>query len=95
MKSLMKTMIISIVGLVLFLGMPIARADLAQIKAYKEAYPGAKPKCINCHMDEKPKKDDGAHEANAYGKAAIKVVGEQKPTAETYIKIGKIEDFKK
>ena len=72
-----------------------ARADMQQIKNYKEAFADAKPKCINCHVDEHPKKDDGAHEPNDYGKAVIKAAGTDKPTADTYQKVGKVEDFKK
>ena len=70
-----------------------AHADLKQIKVYKETYPDAKPKCINCHVDKMPKKDDGQHEPNDYGKAAIKAAkaaGVEKPTAETYKTIGPI-----
>jgi len=77
-----------------------ARADLKEIKKYKEAFPDAKPKCINCHVDEKPKKDDGQHDPNDYGKAVLKAAQdakaeEGKPTADTYKKAGAIEDFKK
>lgn len=69
-----------------------ASADLKMIKAYKEAYPEAKPKCIDCHADEKPKKEDGLHELNDYGKTVLKLATE--PTVETFQKAGKIEDFK-
>ncbi len=72
-----------------------AQADLKEIKAYKEAFSDAKPKCINCHVDEKPKKDEGQHDPNDYGKAVIKAAGSDKPTADTYKTVGKIEDFKK
>ena len=51
-----------------------AQANFNMIKAYKEAYPDAHPKCINCHVDEKPKKDDGQHEWNDYGKAAKEAI---------------------
>ncbi len=70
-----------------------AHANLKETKKYKEAFPDAKPKCINCHMDEKPKKDDGQHDPNDYGKAVIKAASE--PTVDTYKQVGKIEDFKK
>jgi len=69
-----------------------ARADMSQIKAYKEAYPDGKPKCINCHVDAMPKKD-GSHENNDYGKAALKAAQDaklDKPTADTFKKIGPI-----
>jgi len=70
-----------------------AQADLAQIKAYKETYPDAKPKCINCHVSEHPKKDDGQHDPNDYGKSVIKAAkaaGLDKPTADTYKTVGPI-----
>ena len=70
-----------------------AQASLKEIKAYKEAFPEAKPKCINCHEAEKPKKDEGLHEWNDYGKAAIKL--EAHPTADTFKKLGSFEDFEK
>jgi hypothetical protein len=72
-----------------------AHANLVQIKAYKETYPDAKPKCINCHVVEHPKKDDGQHDPNDYGKAVIKAAGADKPTADTYKTVGTIEAFGK
>ncbi len=83
-----------IVGAVLFIlnGIIPAHADLKEIKKYKEAFPEAKPKCIECHVQEKPKKDDGQHELNEYGNA-VKAKAEE-ITAETYKAVGKIEDFK-
>ena len=75
-----------------------ASADLAQIKAYKEINLDAKPKCIECHLDEHPKKEDGKHDPNAYGAfviAASKKAGLDKPTADTYKSVGTIEDFAK
>jgi glutamyl-tRNA reductase len=71
-----------------------AHAGLDQIKAYKEAYPDSKPKCIDCHVDKIPKKDDGAHELNEYGKAVVKAAGTDKPTADTYKKAGPIPPTK-
>ncbi len=73
----------------------VAQANLTQLKAYKETYPDAHPKCINCHADEHPKKDDGQHDNNDYGKAVIKAAGTEKPTADTYKTVGTIEDFAK
>jgi len=70
-----------------------AHADFTQIKAYKETYPDAKLKCIDCHVDKMPKKDDGAHEPNDYGKSVIKAAkaaGLDKPTADTYKAVGPI-----
>ena len=84
-----------------------AHADMNEIKTYKTAFPDAKPKCIECHVAAMPKKDDGQHELNAYGTAVVteakaeaeaaKIAAgtEVKPTAATYTKVGKIEDFKK
>ncbi len=73
-----------------------ALADLKEMQAYKEAYPGAKPKCANCHAQEHPKKADGQHELNDYGKAVLNAAGKDtKPTADTYKKVGSMENFKK
>jgi uncharacterized lipoprotein YehR (DUF1307 family) len=77
-----------------------ARADIEEMKKYKEAFPGAKVKCIDCHVDQIPKKEDGAHEWNDYGKAVLaqakkEAVQDAEPTADTYAHMGKIEDFKK
>jgi len=80
---------------IIFWGVP-AQAGLQQIKAYKEAYPDTKPKCIDCHVDKMPKKDDGAHELNDYGKTVVKAAkaaGLDKPTVDTYKSVGTIEDF--
>lgn len=77
-----------------------ARANVEEMKKYKEAFPGASVKCIDCHVDKIPKKDDGAHEWNAYGKAVLAQAGKEavkevEPTTDTYTHVGKIEDFKK
>ncbi|MBF0121843.1 MAG: hypothetical protein HQL21_00365 [Candidatus Omnitrophica bacterium] len=77
-----------------------ARADIKEIKKYKEAFPETKPKCIECHVAALPKKDDGQHENNDYGKAVLaeaqkEEAKEAEPTVETYKKVGKIEEFKK
>lgn len=86
-------MVILVMGVFIWVSTIPAQASLKQIKLYKEAFPDAKPKCIECHVDEKPKKDDGQHEANDYGKAIMST--DKEPTADTYKKVGKIEDFKK
>jgi hypothetical protein len=83
--------VFAVCGILLSVSAP---ADMVQIKAYKEAFPGSTLKCINCHIDDNPKKDDGQHDNNAYGKAVVKAAGADKPTADTYKTIGKIEDFK-
>jgi len=81
------------IGVCFVLGTSAAYANLKEIKAYKEAFPEAKPKCINCHEADKPKKDEGLHEWNDYGKAAIKL--EAHPTAETFKQLGSFDDFEK
>ena len=48
-------------------------ANIKQVKAYKEAFPGEKPKCACCHTSEKPKKEDGQHDLNAYGKKVVEI----------------------
>ena len=93
----MKTITFGIISMFILWAVP-AHADLSQIKAYKETYPDAKPKCIDCHVDKMPKKDDGQHDNNDYGKAAVaaaKKAGLDKPTADTYKALGSIEDFAK
>jgi len=75
-----------------------AGANMTQIKAYKDAYPDTKPKCVDCHVDKMPKKDDGAHELNDYGKAVAKAAQTaklDKATSDTYKSVGSIEDFAK
>lgn len=67
-----------------------ALADVKQIKAYKEAYPDAKPKCIWCHTVEKPKKEDGQHELNAYGKKVKALATE--PGAADYKAAGPVKE---
>ncbi len=96
MKAIQGKFIVGvIVGLgLMFVGTSLAHASLKEMKLYKEAFPDSKPKCVNCHIDEKPKKDDGQHEANDYGKAVMKAAGSEPATADTYKAIGKIEDFK-
>lgn len=64
-------------------------ADVAQIKAYKTAFPDEKPACVDCHVDKTPKKDDGMHDLNAYG-AKVKKIKEA-PDAESYKAAGKAE----
>ncbi len=64
-----------------------AFGNVKQIKAYKEAYSDEKPKCQHCHVDEKPKKDEGQHDMNEYGKKVLEIAKE--PTAETYKAAGK------
>lgn len=62
-------------------------ANVKQIKLYKEAFPDEKPKCSHCHVSDKPKKEDGEHELNDYGKKAAGIKAE--PDADTYKAAGK------
>jgi hypothetical protein len=79
------------VGVFVFLLATLSWADLAQIKVYKEAFPGSKPKCIDCHVMALPKKD-GEHTLNDYG-SKVKALAET-ITVEEYKKAGSIEDSK-
>ena len=83
----------------------LAQADTVVIKAYKEAFPDAHPKCISCHVDALPKKAEGQHEWNAYGhavKKAAQAAGvadvptmDDKDNLVKVIKqVGQVEDFK-
>ena len=69
---------------------PLASANLKEIKAYKEAFPDAKIKCSTCHAVERPSKE-GPHGLNGYGQAVLRA--DANPTAETFKKAGKAEDF--
>jgi hypothetical protein len=91
----MKKGIIVLTGLGLLLLMSAAQANMKEMKMYKEAFPGTTVKCIDCHVDTMPKKDDGKHELNAYGKSVITKAQKADPTADTYKAVGKIEDCKK
>ena len=88
----MKTIMFAILAGFICWALPV-HADMAQIKAYKETYPDAKPKCIDCHVDKMPKKD-GAHDPNDYGKAVVKAAGTATPSAYTYKKVGPIPEAK-
>jgi hypothetical protein len=66
-------------------------ANIKEIKAYKEAFPGAAVKCVICHSLAMPKKDNAG--LNDYGHAVI--AANPKPTAETFKQLGKAENFKK
>ncbi|MBF0121844.1 MAG: hypothetical protein HQL21_00370 [Candidatus Omnitrophica bacterium] len=105
MMTKMKTIIFSVFAAAIFLVVSsTVHADMKQMKIYKEAFPEAKAKCVECHTDAMPKKDDGKHDVNDYGAAVMEqakkdaeaaAVAEVVPTAETYKKVGKIEEFKK
>ena len=84
-------MVLGLAGVICFFS-PAASANLKEMKAYKEAFPDAKLKCITCHAVEKPSKD-GPHGLNDYGQAVLNI--HANPTAETFKQAGKAEDFKK
>ncbi len=87
MSSVWKT---GFVGMIfIFVAVAKGAADPEQIKVYKKAFPDSKPKCISCHVDEKPKKEDGKHELNAYGLKVMAIA--EKPTEETYKQAGDFE----
>ena len=67
-------------------------ANVEQIKIYKKAYSEEKPKCVHCHVAEKPKKD-GDHELNEYGKK-VKAVKET-IDVDSYLAAGKGPEEKK
>ena len=92
MKSTLRSFTTLALALLFFPSMA-AFANTTQIKAYKEAFPDEKPKCIGCHDVEKPKKD-GDHGWNEYGKK-VKALAEAArkeavPDVETYKQAGKI-----
>jgi hypothetical protein len=66
-----------------------AFANLDQVKLYQSVFGGDKPKCLTCHVDKIPKKADGQHEWNDYGKK-LKAAKETL-SAEVYKKVGKNE----
>ncbi len=63
-----------------------AFATLDQAKLYQSALGKDKPKCQGCHVDKIPKKDDGKHEMNDYGKKLIAVKAQ--PDEATYKQVG-------
>ena len=69
-----------------------AMANLGVIKVYKETFSDQKPKCTCCHVDKMPKKEEGKHEFNDYGKkvfAAKEELKKDKVDAEVLNKVGK------
>ena len=85
----------SVLGFVfcfVFLGNSLVTANMNQIKLYKAAFPDSKPKCIFCHVDKLPKKEEGMHEPSAYGNK-IRETAPENRTAETFNQIGTFEDF--
>ncbi|HTL71304.1 MAG TPA: hypothetical protein VL404_08450 [Candidatus Eisenbacteria bacterium] len=63
-----------------------ALANVEQAKLYKSVFGGEKPKCLTCHVDKLPKKEDGKHDPNDYGKKLTAV--NPKPDEATYKQVG-------
>lgn len=72
---------------------PVAQANIKQLKVYRTVYPDYKPKCSYCHVDEKPKKDDGKHDLNAYGLKLQELMNGEPLTEEMVKSIGSHEEF--
>ena len=73
----------------------LALANLDMTKLYKSVFStDEKPKCVTCHTDKLPKKEDGKHEMNDYGKKlkAAKDPAKEMPDEETFKKVGKNEN---
>ncbi len=83
-----------LLGFVFWVGS--AQADMKEMSLYKEAFPDAKIKCADCHVNAMPKKEMGKHELNDYGKAVLEAAKPgAKVTVDAFKKVGKVEDFKK
>lgn len=59
-----------------------ASATVDLLKVYKKTYPDVAPKCLHCHTDAKPKKEDGMHDLNPYGEMMAGKLKEAKDMAE-------------
>ena len=84
-----------LVAVVFLFSSGLASANLEIVKTYKAAFPDEeKPKCMTCHVDKIPKKDEGKHEWNDYGKkilAAKKELNKDKVDEDVLKKVGKSE----
>ncbi|MBF0331546.1 MAG: hypothetical protein HQL17_06380 [Candidatus Omnitrophica bacterium] len=96
-----KVLILTSVFMLTSLG--AVQATPKQRKLYKEVFPDSNPKCAYCHDLDKPRKDGEKLSMNDYGMAIIKAAQDARetkdmeavPVAETYKKVGQVEDFKK
>ena len=87
------TVIVAIVFLSLFVPRH-SLANVETVKLYKNVFEGEKPKCACCHVDKTPKKEEGKHELNDYGKkilVAKKELNKEKVDEEVLKKVGKNE----
>ena len=75
------------------LAVPGAWANTDNLKTYRKVYPDLKPSCLYCHLDKVPKKEDGKHEPNAYGKWLKELAGEGEITEEVITKAGRHDEF--
>lgn len=86
----MKKAILSLLSFVLVLWTSSAWATIDQAKVYKKAYGLDKsPKCVGCHVSEKPKKDEN-NELNEYGLKVKALMAE--PDEEAYKTAGPIPE---
>ena len=79
---------------VLLFSAALAFANLETVKIYKAVFEGEKPKCTYCHVDKTPKKEEGKHELNDYGKKVLAAKNElkkEKVDEEVLKKVGKNE----
>jgi hypothetical protein len=69
-------------------------ADAKLMKIYREVYPDLKPNCTYCHIDKLPKKEDGQHELNPYGKTIQeKMPGKAKDLSDEDLKKAAVKIF--
>ncbi len=69
----------------------LSHANTKEIKIYKKTFEVDKaPKCISCHVNEKPKKDDNNTELNEYGKKVQAV--KEEIDEESFKAVGKIPE---
>ena len=90
-----KTIKTLLIALVFLFSSGLALANLEQVKNYKAAFPDEeKPKCMTCHVDKIPKKEEGKHDWNDYGKKILeakKELKKEKVDEEVLKKVGKNE----
>lgn len=68
-------------------------ATKEHLLTYRSVYPEFKPKCFYCHIDEKPKKEDGEHDLNLYGLKLKELMGDEELTEEMIQSVGNHEEF--
>ena len=83
-----------ILGILMSVMATTSFANIKQLKTYRTVYPNLKPACVYCHIDEKTKKEDGAHELTPYGMKLKELMADGDLTEEMVKSIGNHEDFK-